>query len=120
MVAAQFGVVGKAEHSAARPSPDCVIYGSGYGTTKGCGEWWPHAPLTVPQIAMVDGRKRPDLMMSALISNVPSTVGAVARAVQSMRDPRGVCRVRRRRTTRGAQPEDGKVKNETVANLSHL
>src|SRR5665811_222450 len=28
MVAAPFGVVGKAEHSAARPSPDCVIYGS--------------------------------------------------------------------------------------------
>jgi len=27
-VAAPFGVVGKAEHSAARPSPDCVIYGS--------------------------------------------------------------------------------------------
>jgi len=24
---------------------------------------------------MVDGRKRPDLMMSVLISNVPSTVG---------------------------------------------
>src|SRR5674476_609 len=28
MVAAPFGVVGKAEHSAARPSPYCVIYGS--------------------------------------------------------------------------------------------
>jgi hypothetical protein len=88
-----------------RRSPVSVsVSRSGYGTTKGCGEWWPHAPLTVPLIAMVDGRKRPDLMMSALISNVPSTVGAVARAVQSMRDPRGVCRVRRRRTTRDAQP----------------
>jgi hypothetical protein len=36
--------------------------------------------------------------MSALISNVPSTVSAVARAVQSMGHPRGVCRVRSRRT----------------------
>ena len=27
---------------------------SGYGTTRGGGEWWPHAPMAVPLIGPAD------------------------------------------------------------------